>query len=454
MHPPTASRLTVAFAFVLAAQAIGQQASTPEPPATALPRNGTEPAWSPDSTRLAFGVAESGRRSLWTMTSDGRDARCIVTAAEGQHYPRWSPDGARIVYVRRAADGVSFQSIRADGSDPRPFLPESAPRPELAAIAWAPDGRRVAYASKSGAGERSRVVVVDVENGSLLGAVARPSHSPCFAPDGARLLYLAEDQIWLADGNGQNGRAILAATAPMFPTDPTWSPDGTGVLFVAMGAEHSELWTARSDGSANAQLFRAPLRFFYPSWSPAGDRIVMAVRQTDSWDLWLQTIDAKGSNPRRLVGECPGAPLFLQLGDFRVAGRAWAAQDAEPKQLEGTSRWTRALGGPVVRETITIDTGRRPVVGEVSITRTAVDAWLAVWIDERSGEQRTFRGVWDAERRTLTFERFGGGLEPKDAERWVYHFAAEGLVRKETFTRSADGPWSRRMELTYSPAGG
>ena len=453
MRPPHVTQLTVAFAFVLVARAIGQQTPTPEPPATALPQNGTEPAWSPDGTRLAFGVAEGTRRSLWTMTSDGRDARCIVPAAEGQHYPRWSPDGARITYVRRAADVVSFQSIRPDGSDARSFLPESAPRPELAPIAWASDGRRVAYTSKSAAGE-SRVVVVDVENGTLLGAIAGPSHSPCFAPDGTRLLYLAEDQVWLADGNGQHGRAILTAPAPMFPTDPTWSRDGTGVLFAAMGAEHSELWTARSDGSALALLFRAPLRFFYPSWSPAGDRIVMAVRQTDSWDLWLQTIDAKGANPRRLAGECLGAPLFLQLGDYRVAGRAWAAQDSEPKPLEGTSRWTRALGGPVVRETVTIDTGRRPVVGEVSITRTAVNAWLAVWIDEASGEQRTFHGTWDTGQRTLTFERSGGGTEPKDAERWVYHFAAEGLVRKETFARSADGSWSRRTELAYSPTRG
>ncbi|HKE00692.1 MAG TPA: hypothetical protein VKE69_06760, partial [Planctomycetota bacterium] len=45
------------------------------------PASGTEPDWSPDGTRIAFGVAEGSKRSLWTIDADGSRPRRLVAAA-------------------------------------------------------------------------------------------------------------------------------------------------------------------------------------------------------------------------------------------------------------------------------------------------------------------------------------------------------------------------------------
>ena len=54
-----------------------------------VPCGGTEPAWSPDGGRVAFGRGTQ----LWVMDADGSDARPLdgATGAEAA----WSPDGRR-----------------------------------------------------------------------------------------------------------------------------------------------------------------------------------------------------------------------------------------------------------------------------------------------------------------------------------------------------------------------
>ena len=73
-----------------------------------LPPNGTEPNWSRDGSKIAFGVSEGNRRSLWTMNADGSDARKVVPAGDSQHYLRWFPDGSRLAYVASVGDGFAF----------------------------------------------------------------------------------------------------------------------------------------------------------------------------------------------------------------------------------------------------------------------------------------------------------------------------------------------------------
>src|SRR5262245_50312858 len=56
-----------------------------------------DPAWSPDGKRLAVSRLEA----IWTMTSDGRDAKRVVTKPEGwvsERDPAWSPDGRSIAF--------------------------------------------------------------------------------------------------------------------------------------------------------------------------------------------------------------------------------------------------------------------------------------------------------------------------------------------------------------------
>jgi Tol biopolymer transport system component len=442
------------FVVILLTAAVLAQA--PDSPPGPLPANGTEPAWSNDGTRLAFGVSEGEQRSLWTMDADGTNARRLVAAAAKQHYLRWFPDDSRLVFVAAREGGHEFRSIRPDGSDVQPFLPANAPRPELAPVVWSPDGKRVAYCSRARRDAMPGVVVVELASGEIVGAVAGPhfSHSPRFSPDGERLVYLAQDQIWIADADARNATSILAGTRPTYPADPGWLPDGR-IHYTWNDGGHAELQTVRPDGTDRQLVYRSPLRCFYPSWSPAAQRWVLAVRQTDSWDLWLFTLDRDGKNLTRLVGTDNGAPIFELLGAYTITGQVWPEANAAPRALTGQSTWSRALGGHVVRESAFTLFGRRPLTSEWTLTRCSPGHYQAVLLDEENDAQQWFAGSWDPAARTLTFDRVSpsaADAAPRELLRHVWHFTPAGALRKTVLGRDAAGAWQKQAELTYTRA--
>ena len=59
------------------------------------PASDYQPAWSPDSTRIAF----NRNHHIYVMDSDGRNL-IELTGASGGSQPAWSPDGAKIAFTR------------------------------------------------------------------------------------------------------------------------------------------------------------------------------------------------------------------------------------------------------------------------------------------------------------------------------------------------------------------
>ncbi len=420
-----------------------------------LPPNGTEPNWSKDGSKIAFGVSEDKQRSLWTMNADGTDARKLVPAGNSQHYLRWSPDGSRLAYVKENQGAFEYISIKPDGSDAKPLLPTNAPKPDLTPIEWSPDGKTVAYASRKTPEDKSKIVVVDLATGDVIGGVPGEtrSHSANFSPDGKRMLYLSEIKVWVADALGQNGKAIVSGTHDSFPIDPTWSPDGSLILYAVNNQRFCELWTVRPDGSEAKQVYVAPVRFFYPTWSSKG-QIVLAMRQTDTWDLWLYTIDPSGKNLKRFIGEDSGAPIFQLLGEYKMEGNGWDKPGDAPRPLLGVSTWSRAVGGGVVRESFDIDTGRRPISGELSITRVAPNTYEAVQLNEWTSEQYHFHGVWKPDSHDLVFDRVylksDAGAPPKPTMRWIYHFDSEDAFQREQFVGASDSELTKQSVERYT----
>ncbi|CAL9386645.1 Tol-Pal system protein TolB [Actinosynnema sp. ALI-1.44] len=120
----------------------------------------TDPAYSPDGTRLA-----------WTQRADGGVVK--VADADGSNQrtlrgedPTWSPDGTRLavtdggeVVVLRVADGVELARIpfpdHLDGRDHSP--------------AWSPDGRTIAFSRDTEAVEISQVHPRSVSGSTPLG---------------------------------------------------------------------------------------------------------------------------------------------------------------------------------------------------------------------------------------------------------------------------------------------
>ena len=134
--------------------------------------------------------------------------------------------------------------------------------------------------------------------------------APAASPDGARIAFQAPESaggsdatgIWVMPADGGERREVSAAfgTQLVAAEDPTWSPDGTRVAFVAQvwldGGSRSEvrLYVADVAGGTVTPLTSHNPGIDEPAWSPLGDEILVAYES----QLW--TVAAGGGEPQLL----------------------------------------------------------------------------------------------------------------------------------------------------------
>ncbi|HKZ77953.1 MAG TPA: CHRD domain-containing protein [Pyrinomonadaceae bacterium] len=83
----------------------------------------TEPAWSPNGTRIAFSTNRDGHYEIYLMNTDGASQTRLTNDTSVQSgIPAWSPDGTKIVFTSaniNDQNGTSFEIsvMNADGSN-------------------------------------------------------------------------------------------------------------------------------------------------------------------------------------------------------------------------------------------------------------------------------------------------------------------------------------------------
>src|SRR3954464_474138 len=62
-------------------------------------KSSSSPAWSPDSTKLAFATDRDDKRQVYVIDPRGGEARKLTTVEEGVGSFAWSPDGKAIAFT-------------------------------------------------------------------------------------------------------------------------------------------------------------------------------------------------------------------------------------------------------------------------------------------------------------------------------------------------------------------
>jgi Tol biopolymer transport system component len=249
---------------------------------------GSQPAWSPDSSRVV--VPRGG--SLYVFDVDRGVYRRLTPGCGRRRcfdmHPDWAPNGSRIVFARMGAPssqsppGQSLYSVKPDGSGLRRLTnrPGWAGNP-----VWSPDGRRIAFDEWGGSEDGTYVMGADGSDPTpvLSGPNSSGPHVPAWSPDGtqiayittpatgitvrARTLFIAE--IWLMKANGSERRRLYRSGSGLETWGrPVWSPGGKYIAFgvgLTGDAENSGIYVVKADGTGLRRVAAAPTD---AAWQP------------------------------------------------------------------------------------------------------------------------------------------------------------------------------------------
>ena len=318
------------------------------------------PVWSPDGSEIAYVKApeaedSDGGEGADAQGAEGREGWIAPDAVSRTLDPERF-DGRVVTSIRYKRDGrLSFQphySVRekrqlmvvdAAGGTPRQLT-------ELAFDAgsptWSPDGRTLFFTGDERQDEELRadnsgdIWSVDANGGTVRRLTTNPGteSAPAVSPDGRSLAFLSTPErgtqtdllvVEIGPGGNFRGRpANLTEAWDLRPGAPTWSADGSVVLFSAGVRGDSHLFRS-APGDSVRQITLGPRRL--SSFSFSDDGRVMAYAATDATtpgELYVSRGD--GATEQKATGFNDGWLSEVEL--MPAEELLWTAEDGTEVQ--------------------------------------------------------------------------------------------------------------------------
>jgi tRNA A-37 threonylcarbamoyl transferase component Bud32 len=243
---------------------------------------------------------------------DAYSPRAAVSATGSIIYPRSGGGAARrLVLLSRSGQATPLTP------DPKIF---SSPR-------FSPDGRRIAIGIEDPAMSGRDVWVLDVAQRVWSRLTTNGiSNRPIWTPDGRRVVYSSNDDLWriAADGSGRPD-SLLVTAGSRWPWSVT--PDGRTVVFQETGGAADGIRALDFDSAPAARtIIPAAFGESVPAVSPDGHWLAYQSDQTGQMEVYVQSYPVPGARvPVSLQGGSEpvwahnGRELFYRSGDSLMA---------------------------------------------------------------------------------------------------------------------------------------
>lgn len=261
------------------------------------------PVYNGDDYDLYFGQADGSGTELYRRSAS---------------QPAFSPDGSRIAFHSWRLDSWGLMTMDDSGDNLKliaNFIEDQLPT-------WTPDSHDILFLSRREGDRKSRILKVGSSQVSSGGTVLGEGEYPTIGKTGDLVF-----KGWGSTGSGirlgstslQNIRVVTMLDED---TAPALSPDGTQVAFMSRRDGNWEIYIVNVDGSGLQRLTNNSAQDGLPTWSPDGKLLAFLSNQGDSWAMWVTT--PSGSDQTQLF-VTEGSPDGF-VGTDRNASRGWTEE--------------------------------------------------------------------------------------------------------------------------------
>ena len=288
---------------------------TEEPPVPRFWLDGSSPAWSPDSRRIAF--VRDG--NLFRAPVGDPDAVQLTDGLAGVRAPAWSPDGGTVAVMASASGSQDVWLVPAAGGDARQLTSGAMTGDEVRfGVSWSPDGGTVAYVGNKADYRADDVWLADAATGEerrLTSSIRAISTVPAWSPEGGRLAVLGvkNEEYWYLDiadlylldpAGGPEEPLRMSSFATAYRFRPFWSGDGARLFFTHQERGEHHLWSVPAAGGAATRVTNLGGVFGSVTASTAAERFAF-VRSSATEGSDLYTVPASGGPAERLTRLSP-----------------------------------------------------------------------------------------------------------------------------------------------------
>jgi serine/threonine protein kinase/Tol biopolymer transport system component len=248
---------------------------------------------SPDGSRAAVTLVDSGQRCIWILDFARETFSRLTFGARDDQNPFWSPDGRRIVFTsNRASESRGLFMVAADGSDEPLRIDSNNLHPR--ACGWAEDGRKLLITNGSEAlGMRAAYLDLDTGQTTSFDRVSGGQQGCSLSPDGKWIAYSSSagghHEVFVQSFPELRGKWQISKNGG---SNPVWNRNGDALFYTRRqtlikveteigntfrAGRNSELFTGTY--VTDAVLHRRMYDVF-----PSGDRFLMIREGTTSSD--------------------------------------------------------------------------------------------------------------------------------------------------------------------------